>query len=195
MKLLLGVSCLAITAGCAQPMRIDPAHLAGGHATLRLEASGLAGYVAIPLISHQVVNVTLSRFPGCADGAPRDAGDTELGRATLTPKESRQTVSIPAGVELAISAESSEATAGGGGFSCRMAVRFRSEPGAEYVLKFRPAPTVLRLGPSPASGSRPCGMAIHELKQGVEAAVASAHFATVQDRGFWLGRTLNLCLP
>lgn len=194
MRPILGVSLLVVLGGCAQPMQIAESQIGESRATLRMEAPELAGYVSVPLLSHKVVNVTLSRFPGCVDGAPREEGSTELGKATLTPKQNSQTVSIPAGVELAIFAESSEVT-GGGGYSCGMAVRFRSEPGGQYVLRFKPPPTILRPEPHPIFSNKPsCDMAIRELRQGVEGPVASARFAVLQDKGAWEGRKLNLCL-
>lgn len=184
MRLFLGVSSLAIMAGCAQPMAIAPSQLGDARATLRIEAPDLAGYTSVPLVNHKVVNVTLSRFPGCADGAQRADTDSDLGKATLTPRENSQSVSIPAGVELAVFAESSEVT-GGSSYSCRRAVRFRSELGGNYVLRFTPHRTF--------ATRRTCGMEIRELREGAESPVASAHHAVVADKGFWRGRELDLC--
>jgi len=184
MRPFLGIPSLAIIGGCAQPMQIAPSQIGEAQATLRIEAPDLAGYTAIPLVNYKIVNVTLSRFAGCADGAPREDADGELGKATLTPKETRQSVSIPAGVELAIVAESVE-NVSGSAYSCRRAVRFGSEPGGSYVLRFTPHRTF---------GARlSCGMEIKELRQGVESPVTSARHAVVEDKGVWRGRELNLC--
>jgi hypothetical protein len=179
---LVTLALLAMIGG-AQQMKIDPARMGAAQATLRIESPDVAGYKTIPLFSVKVVHVTLSTFAGCPADTKQAPKLTELGKATLTPKQNTQSVTIPGDMDLAILADSTESS-GGNSVSCGRALRFRSESGGQYVLRFTP--------------HRPwhavdCKMTLVESRDGQEVSVPSAHDAMLEDKGFWKGSELNIC--
>ena len=183
MNRLMGIAVLMVVGGCATQMTIEPKNVGEATAILRLEAPGLAGYVTIPLISSKVVDVTLSEFSGCLDGTSKGAQLSPLGKVTLTPKIRTQSMPVPAGVELAIYAESAENVLGGM-YRCGRAVRFKSELGATYVLKFSPHGLMHR---------KVCQMEILAVQSGTQTPVASAHYTVMHWHGYLKGGDLNLC--
>jgi len=188
MKLLLALAALAFLGACARQMEIDPAQMGKAQARLQIEAPDLTGYISIPLLNEKVVKVTLFRFAGCVDAEEASDSRTEIGTATLSPSENRQSVTIPAGVELAIEGASVE-YAGGNSWACRRALRFMSEADSSYVLRFTPHPS-FQFKPY---WELSCGMVLRELHQGAEVPVATAHHAILVNKGFWEGRRLDLC--
>lgn len=176
MKPYLLIPAIALV-GCvtSTPMQIDLSHIGNAQATLRIEAPGLSEHVS--KLRSMSVDVSLSRFPGCHTSATSAKSLTPIGEATLTPKESVQTVTIPAGVELAIYAESVEFTALNDS-KCANVLRFFSEPGKRYVLSFKPHESF---------GFGYCEMQILTSSNGSISPVASAHY------GVYTGDDLDLC--
>ena len=188
MKVVLAFALVALIAGCGStPMKIDPTQIGEEHATLRIESPDLADLRSIPLVEQHEVDITLSRFPGCAPEKVTHDATRTLGAATLTPKDYAQDVSIPTGSELAIHAFSNQAGLGKTD-SCAMAVRFASKPGIHYVLRFKPAVSPLFVGKTAL-----CNMTLTEVQDGVEHPVPAAHFAVARYEGFWKGEQLDLC--
>ena len=183
MKRHLCVSFIVFCAGCAQPMQIDPSQVGDAKAQLNIESPDLAGYVSVPLINSKVVNVRLSKFSGCTAEKTAEEDQKPIGKATLTPKINSQTVAIPADTQLVIYGESLEMT-GGNSFSCGRAVRFTSEPGKTYVLKFKP---------HKSWGVGLCEMELVTSTDAGESPVSSAHYAIVEYKGFFKGDQLELC--
>lgn len=169
------IPAILLIAGCAQPMQIDQSHIGNVEAKLRIETPGLSEYV--PIMGIKEVHVSLAKFPGCHTSSTSAKSQSPIGEATLTPKEHSQTVSIPAGVELAVYAESEETTATTN-VRCGQAVRFFSESGKIYILRFKPHESL---------GFGSCEMQILAGNNGSISPVESAHY------GVYTGDDLDLC--
>ena len=183
MTRLIGLALTMLLCACAAPLKIDAGKMTASTATLEIRSPELASYVTIPLISYKYVEVTLSRLTGCDTKADFGAKLEQLGKARLTPKAVTQSVSIPAGIELAIYAESTE-NVGGNMLSCGQAVRFTSEPGATYRLHFTPHGSTHR---------QACDLHLFRDQDGKEVPVADAFFAVREPMHLLTGGNLNLC--
>jgi hypothetical protein len=179
----IGLALTLLLCGCAAPLKIDAGKMTASTATLEIRSPEQASYVTIPLISYKYVEVTLSRLTGCDAKADFGAKLDELGKARLTPKSVTQSVSIPAGIELAIYAESTE-NVGGNIFSCGRAVRFTSETGAIYRLHFTPQGSTIR---------QVCDLQLFRDQDGKEVPVANAFYAVREPVHLLSGGNLNLC--
>lgn len=134
-------------------------------------------------MSTKLVTLALLAMIGGAQQMKIDPARMGAAQATLTPKQNTQSVTIPGDMDLAILADSTESS-GGNSVSCGRALRFRSESGGQYVLRFTP--------------HRPwhavdCKMTLVESRDGQEVSVPSAHDAMLEDKGFWKGSELNIC--
>ena len=183
MKTIATLATCALLIGCAQTMTIDSSEFGEQKANLTIEAPDLAGYTAIPLISSKVVNVSLSKFAGCQSGSNLASKQPTIGKATLTPSSVQQSVAIPAGMEIAVRAESQE-NAAGNLFTCGMAARFLSTTNAKYVLRVKPHRTF---------GRASCEMEVLVEADDKELPETSANYAFRENQGFWKGDDLNLC--
>jgi hypothetical protein len=183
MKATLIALTLGTMYGGAQQMKIDPARIGDTPATLAIESPDLASYKTIPLLSWKAVHVTLSTFAGCPANPQEAPPLTKLGEGQLTPKQNTQSVTIPGDSQLAIFADSKE-QGGGNTVTCARALRFHSEAGKQYLLRFttpRPWHVV------------DCNMTLVESVDGREVPVPSAHDALLEDKGFWKGSDFNIC--
>jgi len=75
---------------------------------------------------------------------------------------------------------------GGNSVSCERALRFHSEPGKTYHVRYTPPKQQLFHAVA-------CDMAIVETRDGAELPVPSAHDALLENKGFWKGSDLNIC--
>jgi len=179
---IIGLS-LATAFGSAKQLNVDPARLGDSQATLGIEAPELAGYKTIPLLQSKWVTVTLSSYPGCPVEPNQSPKLTPLGVGVLTPKQNRQTAAIPGDADLAIFAESTE-QGGGNSVSCTAALRFHSEAGKRYVVRYAPPRAWHKVS---------CSVEVVELRDGQESPVPSAHGALTNPVGLLKGGDLNIC--
>jgi hypothetical protein len=146
-------------------------------------SSELAKMRSIPLLDSRKLEFRISSFAGCPADAKQAPALTELSHATLAPKKSTESVTVPGDTDLAVFAEYTNA-GGGNSISCGRALRFHSEPGKTYHVHYIP--------PRPWHLVS-CDMTIVESQDGNELPVPSAHDALLVDKGFWKGSELNVC--
>ena len=109
----------------------------------------------------------------------------QLGSGTLVPKRNSQSQTVPGDTDLAAFVEFTNAS-GGNSVSCERALRFHSDPGKTYRVRYTPPKQQLW-------HAVPCDMAIVETHDGAELPVPSAHDAMLENKGFWKGSDLNIC--
>lgn len=154
-------------------------------ATLVVESTELAGMRSIPIINSRKITFTVSSFYGCPTDAKQAPVLKQLSSGTLVPKKNSQSETVPGNTELAVFAEFTNAS-GGNSVSCERALRFHSEPGKTYHVRYIPPKQQLWHAVA-------CDMAIVETRDGAELPVPSAHDALMENKGFWNGSDLNIC--
>jgi hypothetical protein len=92
-------------------------------------------------------------------------------------------VTVPGDTDLAVFAEYTDAL-GASSTSCGRALRFHSEPGKAYRIRY----TLLRL-----LHIEFCDLRIVEFQDDTELPVTSAHDALLQYNGFWKGDEFKIC--
>lgn len=184
---------MAMIAGAAiawamnAPSRADePAVNAGtAPAILVVESVELAGMRSIPIINSRKVTFTVSSFDGCPTDVKQAPVLKQLSSGTLVPKKNSQSETVPGDTDLAVFAEFTNAS-GGNSVSCERALRFHSEPGKTYHVRYIPPKQQLWHAVA-------CDMAIVETRDGADIPVPSAHDALMENKGFWKGSDLNIC--
>jgi hypothetical protein len=111
---------------------------------------------------------------------------TELSHGTLSPKKNSESEVVPGNADLAVFVEFTNAS-GGNSFSCERGLRFHSDAGKTYHLRYVPPQQHFM-------HKVPCDMSIVEEHDGNELPVRSAHDAILDDKGFWKGSELSLCV-
>lgn len=152
-------------------------------ATVIIESTELAGMKSIPIFNSKKLEFSISSFAGCPADAKQAPALKELSHATLVPKKSTESVTVPGDTDLAVFAEYTNAS-GGNSISCGRALRFHSEPGKTYHVRYTP--------PRPWHLVS-CDMTIVESQDGNELPVPSAHDALLKNKGFWKGSELDIC--
>lgn len=164
----------------------EPAKDAGTElAMLVVESPELAGMRSIPIINSRTIKFRISSFAGCPADATQAPAMTELSHGTLSPKKNSEAEVVPGNADLAVFAEFTNAS-GGNSFSCERGLRFHSEAGKTYHLRYVP-PQQHFMHPVP------CDMSIVETRDGNELPVPSAHHAILDNKGFWKGSDWSLC--
>ena len=154
-----------------------------GPATVMIESTELASMKSIPILNSKKLKFSISSFTGCPVDTKQIPALKELTEGTLAPKKSTESVTVPGDADLAVFAEYTNAS-GGNSISCGRALRFHSEPGKMYHVRYTP--------PRPWH-TVSCDMTIVESQDGNELPVPSAHDALLQNNGFWKGSELNIC--
>jgi hypothetical protein len=152
-------------------------------ATVIVESTELASMKSIPILNSKKIRFSISSFAGCPADAKQIPALKELSDGTLTPKKSIESVVVPSDADLAVFAEYTNAS-GGNSVSCGRALRFHSEPGKTYHVRYTPPRPWHRVS---------CDMTIVKSQDGNELSVTSAHDALLQNNGFWKGSELNIC--
>ena len=152
-------------------------------ATVVIESTELASMKSIPIFNSKKLEFSISSFTGCPADATQAPALKELSNGTLVPKKSTESVTVPGDTNLAVFAEYTNAS-GGNSISCGRALRFHSESGKTYHVRYIPPRPWHRVS---------CDMTIVESQDGNELNVTSAHDALLQDKGFWKGSELNIC--
>ncbi|WP_157471048.1 hypothetical protein [Colwellia sp. PAMC 20917] len=182
------VCILLLVTSCAKTIQVPSNKLGDYPSIMEISSPDLKGYIAIPLVSNKVVDVSIYNNDTCSIGGNNYKGET-LGEGTLTPSDYAQKVSIPSNTWLVIQSESEEFMAGQ--FSqCKTALRFYSEIGKNYIFRFKPGKS---FGYLTCSGSLTEVIVKEGIKKEVE--VSSVLHGTLNYKGFWEGNKLgeNLC--
>jgi len=173
---------------CSLVRAAEPAEdLGTAPATLVVESTELAGMRSIPIINSRKITFTVSSFAGCPADTKQAPVLKQLGSGTLVPKKNSLSESVPGDTDLAVFVEFTNAS-GGNSVSCERALRFHSEPGKTYHVRYTPPKQQLFHAVA-------CDMAIVETRDGAELPVPSAHDALLENKGFWKGSDLNICAP
>lgn len=171
---------------CAALRAAEPAASADtATATLVVESAELAGMRSIPIINSRKITFTVSSFAGCPADAKQAPVLKQLASGSLAPKRNSQSDSVPGDTDLAVFAEFTNAS-GGNSVSCERALRFHSEAGRTYHVRYTPPKQQMFHAVA-------CDMTIVEIRDGAELPVPSAHDALLENKGFWKGSDLNIC--
>lgn len=122
--------------GVARALTVDPSVLGDRPVPVEIQAPDLATFHNIPLMQRKWVTVTVSTHSGCSTDPKQLPKLTELGVGVLTVKAHEQLVQVPGDANLAVFAESTE-QGGGNSVMCTAALRFHSEAGKHYRLRFQ----------------------------------------------------------
>lgn len=152
-------------------------------ATVVVESAELASKKSNALFGSKKLRFSISSFSGCRADAKQAPALKELSVGTLVPKKSTKSVTVPGDTNLAVFAEYTDASPGSS-ISCGRALRFHSEPGKTYRIRY----TLPRLWHNVL-----CDLKIVEFQDGNELPVTSAHDALLQYNGFWKGEEFNVC--
>src|SRR5258708_7931339 len=169
--------------GVARALTVDPNALGDHPVAVEIQVPDLAIFRNIPLLQKKWVTVTVSTHSACSVDPKQLPKLTELGVGVLTVKEHEQAVQLPRDADLAVFAESTE-QGGGNSVMCTAALRFHSESGKHYRLRFQ-SPQHWHLVA--------CQVGIVEVDGDKELPVASAHVARATPAGFIKGGDLNVC--
>jgi len=186
--LMTGVMVPALIAGAVSARvsageALDSQDPGAASATLVVESTELAGMRSIPLIDSRKLKFSISSFAGCTADSKQVSALKKLSNGTLVPTKSSQSEAVPGDTELAVFAEYTNAS-GGNSVSCERALRFHSEPGKTYHVRYTPPRPWHRVS---------CDMTIIETRDGNELPVPTARDALLENKGFWKGSDLNIC--
>ena len=106
-------------------------------AALVVESPELAGMRSIPIINSRKITFSVSSFAGCPADTKQAPVLKQLGSGTLVPKKNSLSESVPGDTDLAVFVEFTNAS-GGNSVSCERALRFHSEPGKTYHVRYTP---------------------------------------------------------
>jgi hypothetical protein len=169
--------------GVARALTVDPNVLGEHPVAVEIQVPDLATFRNIPLIQQKWVVVTVSTHSACPADPKQLPKLTELGVGVLTVKAHEQSVQLPGDADLAVFAESTE-QGGGNSVWCTSALRFHSEAGKHYRVRFQ----------TPQHWHMPkCRIGIVEIDGDKELPVASAHEARATPAGLIKGGDLNVC--
>jgi len=181
---------LAAAFGVASALSVDPHALGTDPVSVELLVPGLEAFHDVPLMQKKWVTVTASTHSECSADPKTLPKLTQLGVGVLTTREHGQVVQLPRDANLALIVESTEQV-GGNTATCAAGLRFHSEAGKHYRLRF--------LSPQHwhwiARSRNPinCVVEIVELVDDRELPVPTAHLARTTPVGVFKGGDLNVC--